>query len=413
MSTSTRDPELPDLTPAPPTLAASREAPPTPHEHPTSPSMQAVIRDAELPRVLSGSPAPETRRSQRLALSVLLVGSFLVAAWIASGLWVGIALGTVMAFTAQPLFRSLSHRLGDRRHLAAAIATACMGLVAGGLGALFLYVAVDQLVTIGALIEHKLQAGSLVAMVGEPAARLIDKLGMSRAMVMGRIHHGLEAGSGYAAVWAATVLQEATGAVLGLVMALLTMFYVLLEWRALIVRIERVLPLNPRHTRALILEFRQVGRGVLVGTVASAAVQGALAWVGYAVLGVPQALTWGLATLFASFLPVVGTAMVWGPIGAYLILDGRPFAGVSVLVWGVLVVMMATDYVIRPRLIGRKAGHPLLVMFALLGGIEVLGLAGLIVAPILMSFFLAVLRIYERETQHGGARVHEESAEEA
>jgi predicted PurR-regulated permease PerM len=86
-------------------------------------------------------------------------------------------------------------------------------------------------------------------------------------------------------------------------------------------------------------------------------------------------------------------------VGAYLILNGEPFAGACVLIWGLLVVTMATDYVIRPRLLGRKVGHPLLVLFALLGGIEVLGLPGLIVAPILMSFFLAVLRIYERETQ--------------
>ena len=78
------------------------------------------------------------------------------------------------------------------------------------------------------------------------------------------------------------------------------------------------------------------------------------------------------------------------------------------LVWGTLVVMMATDYVIRPRLVGRRVGHPLLVMFALLGGIEALGLPGLIVAPILMSLFLAVLRIYEREIRQHSGPVHEE-----
>ena len=188
------------------------------------------------------------------------------------------------------------------------------------------------------------------------------------------------------------------------------MYYVLLEWRTLIVRLERVLPLNPRHTRALVLEFRQVGRGVLVGTVATAIVQGALAGVAYAVLGVPQAFTWGIVTGFGSFLPVVGTSIVWVPIGVYMIVTGHAFAGVCVLVWGTLVVMMATDYVIRPRLVGRRVGHPLLVLFALIGGIEAFGLAGLIVAPMLMSLFLAVLRIYERETRQGSAPVHEEPA---
>ena len=53
-------------------------------------------------------------------------------------------------------------------------------------------------------------------------------------------------------------------------------------------------------------------------------------------------------------------------------------------------------------------GHPLLVLFALLGGIEAFGLAGLIVAPILMSLFLAVLRIYEREVNQSVPVVHED-----
>jgi predicted PurR-regulated permease PerM len=72
---------------------------------------------------------------------------------------------------------------------------------------------------------------------------------------------------------------------------------------------------------------------------------------------------------------------------------------VFILLWGFLVVSLATDYVIRPRLVGKKGhGHPLLTLVSLIGGIEVMGLAGLIVAPIVMSLFLAVLRIYERDT---------------
>jgi len=412
MSADPPDSELPRLVGPP----AADPATPTPVSPEVSlsatgtgrPSVSRISRDSELPRVAPASLAPDSTRVQRVALAILLVLTFLVAAWIASGLWVGIALGTVMAFTAQPVFRKLARRFHDHRALAAAVVTLGVGLFTTGLGALFLYLTVDQFVTIGGLLERKLQAGSLDALVGERTAEVVDRLGMSRATALAKIQTALEAGAGYAARSAASVLQAGTGAVLGLIMALLTTYYVLIEWRALIVRLERVLPLNPRHTRALILEFRQVGRGVLVGTLATAIVQGVLGGIAYTVLSVPQALTWALATGFGSFIPVVGTGIVWGPIGAYLILNGRPLAGVCVLIWGALVVMMMTDYVIRPRLVGRRVGHPLLVMFALVGGIEVFGLAGLVVAPILMSLFLAVLRIYERELRHGSPAVHEE-----
>jgi predicted PurR-regulated permease PerM len=164
-------------------------------------------------------------------------------------------------------------------------------------------------------------------------------------------------------------------------------------------RLERVLPLDPRHTRALMLEFRDVGRSAFLGAIATAVVQGAFGGVGYAIVSVPQPVTWAVLTAFVSFVPIVGTALVYVPIAIWLLMNGHPVAAVFLIAWGLLVIMALTDYVIRPWLVGAKGhAHPLLTLVALVGGVEVLGLPGLIVAPILMSLFLAVLRIYERET---------------
>jgi predicted PurR-regulated permease PerM len=78
---------------------------------------------------------------------------------------------------------------------------------------------------------------------------------------------------------------------------------------------------------------------------------------------------------------------------------GHTVAGVFELTWGMVAVVGASDYVIRPRLVGGDESTPALLMFAsLLGGVEVFGLQGLIVGPLLMGLALAVLRIYERET---------------
>jgi predicted PurR-regulated permease PerM len=105
-------------------------------------------------------------------------------------------------------------------------------------------------------------------------------------------------------------------------------------------------------------------------------------------------------------LPVVGIPIVWVPIGLYQIMTGHPGSGAFILVWGFCVVSMFADYVIRPWLVGRHGhGHPLLVLIALLGGVETFGMAGLIVAPIVMALFLALLRIYER--------VHQDSKSDA
>src|SRR5687768_11321844 len=123
---------------------------------------------------------------------------------------------------------------------------------------------------------------------------------------------------------------------------------------------------------------------------------------GYAAVGVPQTVTWAVVTALASFVPVIGTAVVWVPVSGYLLIDGHPVRAVLLAVYGVLIITSLADYVIRPRIVGSRGhGHPLLTLIALLGGIEVFGLAGLIVAPIVMSVFVAAFRLYEREVRSG------------
>jgi predicted PurR-regulated permease PerM len=364
---------------------------------------------------MSGAVAPETLKGRRVALGGVLVLAFLAAAWIASPLWVGLMLGTVMAFTAQPLYRLILRKLGGDskvggkgRHvyLAAALVTALSTVVALVVGAASLYVLARELLVIGKLLQERLANGTPLDALGPRALRLLARLHVNPARASAWLSALLEEAQGKAMAAGALVLQATTGSVLGLLIALITELYVLAEWPQLALRLEAVLPLDPRHTRALIIEFRDVSRSALIGTVATATLQGMLAAVGYAIAGVPAPLTWGLLTAIASLLPVVGTFLVWVPIGAYAIWNGEIEWGVFILVWGLVVVSFASDYVIRPRLVGKKGhGHPLLMLVALVGGIEVMGLAGLIVAPILMSLFVAVLRIYERELAAGGASV--------
>lgn len=361
--------------------------------------------DSELPKLVSSPVAPETKRGRRIALAMLLMLTFISVAYIASPLWVGIMLGTVMAFTAQPVYRRLAVKLGNRKVLAAVLVTISSGLITALAFFFALYVLSKELLMLVSVLQQKMASGSLAEIVGERGARLIERVGFNSAEVVARLRHELAAASDYAASAAGVILTATTTTMLTLVIGLMTMHYVLLEWPQIAARLEAVLPLDPRHTRALILEFRDVGRSSFVGTIATAIVQGILGGIGYGLAGVPHSVTFALLTAIASFLPVIGTALVWGTLPIYLAINGHMGAAGFVLAWGFLIVMGVSDYVIRPRLVGGKGhGHPLLMLFALLGGIEAIGLAGLIVAPIVMSLFLAVLRIYERETSLLGER---------
>ena len=188
-------------------------------------------------------------------------------------------------------------------------------------------------------------------------------------------------------------------ALLGLFFALLAMHAVLRHWPRIVSALVVVSPLRHEYTRLLLDEFRRVGRLTLLGTVLTGLAQGALATIGFWITGVPQAIFFGAATALASLVPAVGTLLVWVPAGLYLFASGHPAKAIIELVWGALIVVGFSDYVIRPRLVGDEAMPALLTFIALFGGLEVLGLAGLIVGPVIMGLAVVVLRLYAREAK--------------
>ena len=98
------------------------------------------------------------------------------------------------------------------------------------------------------------------------------------------------------------------------------------------------------------------------------------------------------------FVPAVGTLLVWVPVGIVLLVTSHVGAGIFVLLWGSLVVVVLSDYVIRPTHVGGHGHVPTLLTFIyLFGGVEVFGLLGLIIGPVIASVALALLRTYDRE----------------
>ena len=238
----------------------------------------------------------------------------------------------------------------------------------------------------------------LSAIVGERGHRLIERFGLSEAELLMRIRAELGRATGYVTQAAGLVLETTTSAVLALLIGCITMYYALVDWATISTRLEKVMPLDPRHTRALVVEFRDVGRSALLGLLATAVVQAVLATVAYTILGLPRALSWGILTGVASFVPVLATATVWVPVAIYFFLQGSIVSGILLLAWGFFLITGFGEYVLRPRLMGvRGQGQPLLMLVAALGGIQLFGLPGIVAGPVLMSLFLAILRIYERE----------------
>ncbi|HRI52006.1 MAG TPA: AI-2E family transporter [Pseudomonadota bacterium] len=349
---------------------------------------------------LAAAPAdlpPPSRNSEQLALGVGALLAALAIIWIARPVGIGILLGTLSAFTLQPFYRTMRARW--RRPVVAALV--CVGgiLLTIALSLLgFGYLLIGRGVGRIRELVSSLQPGGALRHFLERLVKWLTHLGIEPQRLADQVRDATAEASVRLASLATTVAGTTFAILLAIFFLVLSMFFVLLNWSALSRRAEIMLPLRPRDTRALFDEFRRVGRTVLLGTVLTGLAQGLLATIGYFITRVPEAPLLGALTTVASLLPGVGTLLVWVPAGIYLLLSGHVGLGIAELVYGAAVVVGVSDYIIRPRLVGGHGEAPALLTFvALFGGLEVFGLIGLILGPVITSLAVALLRIYEKE----------------
>lgn len=163
----------------------------------------------------------------------------------------------------------------------------------------------------------------------------------------------------------------------------------------LLVTAKRLSPLDDRYEERLFAVFGEFSRNLVVGSVATAAIQGIIASIGYAISGVGNVLFLAILTGVGSFVPVVGTPVVWVPVVGYLAFQGHYGMAVFLTIWS-LVLVGSIDNVLKPLFMrGNTDIHPLLVFLAVFGGLYWMGLSGLFVGPVLVAFFLALYTIYE------------------
>lgn len=159
---------------------------------------------------------------------------------------------------------------------------------------------------------------------------------------------------------------------------------------------EQVLPFNKTNSKRLIYKLERITKSIILVTSLIAIFQGTLLGVGFKFFGVPGALLWGFVGALASFLPIIGLAIVWVPIGLIFLLQQNFFVGVGILVWGLF--LSNIDNLIRP-ILQQKVGsiHPLISVLGLLVGIPFFGLLGFIIGPLLVSYFLQTIKMFKEE----------------
>jgi len=185
-------------------------------------------------------------------------------------------------------------------------------------------------------------------------------------------------------------------------MMLIALFFLLVQGHELVNWLDGILPLGPNQTRELLSEFKKVSYSVVVATVVTAAAQAAAALVGYLIASVPHPIFFAAITFFGAFIPAIGAATFSLLAALILVLTGHPYMAIFLAIWSVTVVALI-DNVLKPIVARSGMDMPgAVVFFALIGGLGAFGPIGLMLGPLIVAFFVALLRQYRREQKGVG-----------
>ncbi len=307
----------------------------------------------------------------------------------------------VLAFVLLPLHERLARRLKGRAALSAGILTGLTPFFvvapvvmlavafAGQVGILLNYMRGRSLLSYGEILQ-KLESYSVI---GGAVHWARENAPISADQVQGWITEGAQSVLKSAASVGGSVALGVFGTLFSFVMMLFLLFFFLQSGRAMLASLTRLIPIEGGRRAQLLKYLGDVTRAVVFGSTATAVAQGIFVGVGFAIVGLPSPLVFGVLATIAAFLPA-GAAIVLIPAVIYMMVVGRWGAAIFLAVW--TVAMWVVENVLRPVLTAHQAEVSTLAIFlGAIGGAAAFGVLGLVIGPVLLSFAVALLRFAE------------------
>lgn len=359
----------------------------------------------------------ETTRKR--AAIVCLVGLAVVAIYlcylIAKPFLGPVLIAVMLAIVFYPLHARI--QLFSRRPSAAAALSTALVLLIVTIPVVLLGISVsgELRTVVQSLREQSWSQGGLSPYLAQWVENLLKRLenhvNVSQLDPQAAMLRWAEQASRYLLSIGAAVVTNLLSFFLDSVVVFFSLFFFFREGKSIRQGLSAMLPLYPDQTERLFTGISETMIANLYGGLAVGAAQGILTGLSFWVLGLPAPILWTLVTGLASLVPVVGSALVWGPASILLFLSGHWVKALILLVWGAAIVGQV-DVLVRPYVVSARVKvHTLLVFFALLGGVEAFGIIGIFVGPVILSVTMAVLDMLK--TTNFSWQVNAESPEHA
>jgi predicted PurR-regulated permease PerM len=184
------------------------------------------------------------------------------------------------------------------------------------------------------------------------------------------------------------------GAIVQTFFTIFTMYYLFRDGDNISRTVRDSLPLEREQAESIMTRTREVIDASVYGVITIAAIQGTLGGLAFWVLGLPSAIIWAVVMTFLSMVPMLGAFIVWVPAAIYLALTGHWVKALMLAAWGTLVIGMIDNF-LRPKLVGSRTRlHELLIFFSVLGGLNVFGVLGVVLGPVVLALTLSLIEVY-------------------
>lgn len=202
--------------------------------------------------------------------------------------------------------------------------------------------------------------------------------------------------------WAANVMQF----LFLFFIMIVIIFFLFIDQPKLIEYMVRLSPLPEDENHLLINRFHEIANAILKGNGICGLIQGILGGTVFSIMGLNSPLLWGSVMAILAFLPIFGIGLVLIPASVYLLISDRMSAGIFLFVF-YMVLSFSIEYFVKPKMVGTQVEmHTLLVFLAIIGGLSVYGVLGIIYGPLIITAFLTLsdiyLRRYDQKSQENG-----------
>ena len=193
------------------------------------------------------------------------------------------------------------------------------------------------------------------------------------------------------------IFLDVTLLIVGIIIMLITIFFLFKDGIHLYNRIYSIIPLSDKDKTFLLSKSYNAIQGVVLGSVLTAIAQGILSFIGYFAIGLEMSYFWAFITFIAAFIPVGGASLIWIPVAIYTLFTKGFLTAFLFSVYGTLVIS-TIDNIIKPVVIGDKTNiHPMILVFAILGGLNLFGFIGIFLAPIIVVMIDNMLLLFKEK----------------